>query len=147
MQGGQAAEKEAVLMAVCSRSFRTGRTIVFFRTKQAAHRVKMLFGLAGLPPASELHGNMTQAARLDALEKFRKVAPLAVARSLRGAYCFVSKAYIAENVFRIMLAGGFVVLSHVSLEFRWGVVGTFSSLSGRVRSILEEKMFENWKRV
>lgn len=58
---------------MCARSFREGRTIVFFRTKQAAHRAKMLFGLAGLPPAAELHGNLTQAARLDALEKFRLV--------------------------------------------------------------------------
>jgi hypothetical protein len=33
----------------------------------------MLFGLAGLPPAVELHGDMTQAARLDSLERFRKV--------------------------------------------------------------------------
>ncbi len=33
----------------------------------------MLFGLAGLPPAGELHGDMTQAARLESLERFRKV--------------------------------------------------------------------------
>ncbi len=52
---------------------RLGRTIVFFSTKHSAHRAKILFGLAGLPPAAELHGNMTQAARLESLEKFRKV--------------------------------------------------------------------------
>lgn len=33
-------------------------------TKQAAHRLKMLFGLAGFK-AAELHGNLTQAQRLD----------------------------------------------------------------------------------
>lgn len=33
-------------------------------TKQAAHRLKILFGLAGLK-AAELHGNLTQAQRLD----------------------------------------------------------------------------------
>ncbi len=76
MQGAQVGSKEAILMAVCSRSFEKGRTIVFFRTKQAAHRAKMLFGLANLPLASELHGNMTQAARLEALEKFRQVSSL-----------------------------------------------------------------------
>jgi hypothetical protein len=46
-------------------------------------RLKMLFGLAGLPTAGELHGDMTQAARLESLERFRKVsaraAPEAVA--------------------------------------------------------------------
>lgn len=44
---------------------------MFFRTKQRAHRTKILFGLCGLPPAVELHGDMTQAARLEALESFR----------------------------------------------------------------------------
>ncbi|CAL8470679.1 g10221 [Coccomyxa elongata] len=66
------ATKEGTLLALCSRSFRSGRTIVFFSTKHSAHRAKILFGLAGLPPAAELHGNMTQAARLESLEKFRK---------------------------------------------------------------------------
>ena len=33
-------------------------------TKQAAHRLKILFGLTGLK-AAELHGNLTQAQRLD----------------------------------------------------------------------------------
>lgn len=33
----------------------------------------MLFGLTGLPLAGELHGDMTQAARLESLERFRKV--------------------------------------------------------------------------
>lgn len=33
-------------------------------TKQAAHRLKILFGLAGFK-AAELHGNLTQAQRLD----------------------------------------------------------------------------------
>lgn len=53
---------------------RDGKTIVFFSTKHSAHRAKILFGLAGLPPSAELHGNMTQAARLESLERFRKVS-------------------------------------------------------------------------
>ncbi|GAU27184.1 hypothetical protein TSUD_107750 [Trifolium subterraneum] len=40
-------------------------------TKQAAHRLRIIFGLAGLK-AAEFHGNLTQAQRLDALEQFRK---------------------------------------------------------------------------
>ncbi|GFH12222.1 uncharacterized protein HaLaN_07863, partial [Haematococcus lacustris] len=66
-----AGQKEAQLLALCARSFRGGRTIVFFRTKQRAHRAKILFGLLGLPLAAELHGDMTQAARLESLEAFR----------------------------------------------------------------------------
>ncbi|KAM7258647.1 hypothetical protein ACFE04_014388 [Oxalis oulophora] len=61
---------EAVLLALCSNSFKS-KVIIFSGTKQAAHRLKILFGLAGFK-AAELHGNLTQAQRLDALELFRK---------------------------------------------------------------------------
>eukprot|EP00878_Enallax_costatus_P005816 GHUV01006103.1.p1 GENE.GHUV01006103.1~~GHUV01006103.1.p1 ORF type:complete len:892 (+),score=345.95 GHUV01006103.1:153-2828(+) len=72
LKGQSGNMKEAVLMALCSRSFKDGRTIVFCKTKQQAHRLKILFGLCKLPPAAELHGDMTQAARLQSLEKFRQ---------------------------------------------------------------------------
>ncbi|CAL0309750.1 unnamed protein product [Lupinus luteus] len=62
--------QEAVLLAMCSKTF-TARVIIFSGTKQAAHRLKIIFGLAGLK-AAELHGNLTQAQRLEALEQFRK---------------------------------------------------------------------------
>ncbi|XP_031119679.1 DEAD-box ATP-dependent RNA helicase 28 [Ipomoea triloba] len=62
--------QEAVLLALCSKTF-TSKVIVFSGTKQAAHRLKILFGLAGFK-AAELHGNLTQAQRLGALELFRK---------------------------------------------------------------------------
>ncbi|KAL2538158.1 DEAD-box ATP-dependent RNA helicase 28 [Forsythia ovata] len=61
---------EAVLLALCSKTF-TSKVIIFSGTKQAAHRLKIIFGLAGFK-AAELHGNLTQAQRLDALELFRK---------------------------------------------------------------------------
>uniref|UniRef100_A0A5B6ZJW1 DEAD-box ATP-dependent RNA helicase 28 n=1 Tax=Davidia involucrata TaxID=16924 RepID=A0A5B6ZJW1_DAVIN len=62
--------QEEVLLALCSKTF-TSRVIIFSGTKQAAHRLKILFGLAGFK-AAELHGNLTQVQRLDALELFRK---------------------------------------------------------------------------
>lgn len=62
--------QEAVVLAICSKTF-TSKVIIFSGTKQAAHRLKILFGLAGFK-AAELHGNLTQAQRLDALELFRK---------------------------------------------------------------------------
>ncbi|GAB2228410.1 hypothetical protein Drorol1_Dr00010248 [Drosera rotundifolia] len=64
------AHQEAILLSICSRTF-TSKVIIFSGTKQAAHRLKILFGLVGLK-AAELHGNLTQAQRLDALESFRK---------------------------------------------------------------------------
>ena len=71
LKGSQGASKEAALLALCGRSLSGGRTIVFCGTKRQAHRTKVLFGLLGLPAAAELHGNMTQAERLESLEKFR----------------------------------------------------------------------------
>jgi ATP-dependent RNA helicase DDX27 len=72
LKGKASMKKEATLLALVARSFQdSGRVIIFFSTKQKAHRVKILFGLADLPLAVELHGDMTQAARLQSLEDFR----------------------------------------------------------------------------
>jgi len=69
-------DKEAVLLALCTRTFRS-KVIIFSGTKVEAHRLKILFGLSGLK-AAELHGNLTQAMRLDALESFRKQEVVAI---------------------------------------------------------------------
>jgi ATP-dependent RNA helicase DDX27 len=44
--------------ALCTRSFKK-RVLIFFRAKKEAHRLKVIFGLAGLK-AAELHGNLSQ---------------------------------------------------------------------------------------
>ncbi|KAK9755079.1 hypothetical protein RND81_01G001200 [Saponaria officinalis] len=64
------AHQEAVLLALCSKTF-TSKVIIFSGTKKVAHRLKILFGLVGYK-AAELHSNLTQAQRLDSLELFRK---------------------------------------------------------------------------
>jgi ATP-dependent RNA helicase DDX27 len=63
------ADRPAVLLALCKKTFKR-KCIVFFRSKAAAHQMKIVFGLCGLS-ASELHGNLSQEQRLEALEKFR----------------------------------------------------------------------------
>ncbi|KAK4538009.1 hypothetical protein CDCA_CDCA15G4034 [Cyanidium caldarium] len=62
-------ERAAVLLLLCARTFRQ-RCIIFFAHKRVAHWFKIVFGLVGLR-AAELHGNLTQAQRLQALEAFR----------------------------------------------------------------------------
>ena len=62
--------KEPLLMALCTRSFKD-KTIVFSRTKQQAHRLKIILGLGGLA-AAEIHGDLTQAQRLESLERFKR---------------------------------------------------------------------------
>lgn len=68
--GNEGINREAMLVALLTRTFTT-QTIVFFDTKAKAHRMMILCGLCGIQCA-ELHGNLTQAQRLEALEKFRK---------------------------------------------------------------------------
>ncbi|KAI9475819.1 MAG: P-loop containing nucleoside triphosphate hydrolase protein [Benjaminiella poitrasii] len=63
------ADRSAILLALCRKTFKK-KVIVFFRSKVAAHQMKILFGLMGLS-AAELHGNLSQEQRLEALERFR----------------------------------------------------------------------------
>lgn len=68
--GNEGINREGMLLALLTRTFST-RTIVFFDTKAKAHRMMILCGLCGIKCA-ELHGNLTQPQRLEALEQFRK---------------------------------------------------------------------------
>ena len=68
--GNEGINREAMLVALLTRTF-SKQTIVFFDTKVKAHRMMILCGLCGIQCA-ELHGNLTQAQRLESLEKFRK---------------------------------------------------------------------------
>ncbi|KAJ3128851.1 nucleolar DEAD-box protein required for synthesis of 60S ribosomal subunit [Physocladia obscura] len=61
--------KPAMLLALCSRTYQE-EVVIFFRSKAAAHYMKVMFGLCGLK-AAELHGNLTQLQRLESLESFR----------------------------------------------------------------------------
>jgi len=62
-------DREAIMVSLVTRSFKKG-TIVFFQRKKRAHRAAILLGLAGVN-VGELHGNLTQRQRLEALEAFR----------------------------------------------------------------------------
>jgi len=61
-------DREALLLSLCARTFHQ-QVVVFFNNKRHTHRMRVIFGLAGLR-AAELHGNLTQAQRLDALRQF-----------------------------------------------------------------------------
>ncbi|PLW12720.1 hypothetical protein PCANC_18161 [Puccinia coronata f. sp. avenae] len=64
--------RQAILVTLCKASaFSKGRTIIFFRSKAGAHRMKIIFSLFSLK-AEELHGNLTQQLRLASLQKFKE---------------------------------------------------------------------------
>jgi len=68
--GNEGVNREGMLLALLTRTFKS-RTIVFFDTKVAAHRLMIVCGLCGIKCA-EMHGNLTQVQRLEALEAFRE---------------------------------------------------------------------------
>jgi ATP-dependent RNA helicase DDX27 len=68
--GNEGINREGMLLALLTRTFST-QTIVFFDTKAKAHRMMILCGLCGIK-CTELHGNLSQGQRLEALEQFRK---------------------------------------------------------------------------
>ncbi|KAL8833966.1 MAG: hypothetical protein Q9176_007722 [Flavoplaca citrina] len=69
LRPGREEQRLGYLIHLCKEVFST-RTIIFFRQKKEAHRVRILFALCGLSSA-ELHGNMSQEQRLAALTSFR----------------------------------------------------------------------------
>jgi ATP-dependent RNA helicase DDX27 len=69
LRPGREEKRLATLCVLCTKAF-TERTIIFFRQKKDAHRVRILFGLLGLK-AGELHGSMSQEQRISAVNSFR----------------------------------------------------------------------------
>ncbi|KAF1927140.1 DEAD-domain-containing protein, partial [Didymella exigua CBS 183.55] len=69
---GKEDRRLAYLMYLCDKVY-TERVIIFFRQKKEAHRVRVVFALCG-KKASELHGNMSQEQRIQAVEAFRSGA-------------------------------------------------------------------------
>ena len=58
LRPGREDKRLAYLMYLCQTIY-TERTIIFFRQKKEAHRVRIIFGLCGIK-AAELHGSMSQ---------------------------------------------------------------------------------------
>ncbi|KAK7114646.1 probable ATP-dependent RNA helicase DDX27 [Littorina saxatilis] len=63
-------DREAIVAALVSRTF-CDKCIVFLQTKVQAHRMHIVLGLLGVN-CGELHGNLSQAQRLEALKQFKE---------------------------------------------------------------------------
>lgn len=63
-------QREPMLLSLLTRHF-PSETIVFCEKKVEAHRLHIILGLMGIK-SSELHGNLTQTQRLQALDRFAK---------------------------------------------------------------------------
>ncbi|XP_052060611.1 probable ATP-dependent RNA helicase DDX27 [Mytilus californianus] len=63
-------EREAIIAGLVARTFRD-HCIVFIQTKKQAHRMHIVLGLLGVN-VGELHGNLSQAQRLESLKMFKE---------------------------------------------------------------------------
>jgi len=70
IRSGNEEHREAIFLSLLTRTFANQRVIGFFDTKAVAHRIRILAGLLGIT-CTELHGDLTQQQRLEALESFR----------------------------------------------------------------------------
>lgn len=62
-------DREAIVTALCCRSFLTN-VLIFAQTKKQAHRMHIILALLGIK-AAELHGDLSQGERLKSLERFK----------------------------------------------------------------------------
>ncbi|XP_053401704.1 probable ATP-dependent RNA helicase DDX27 isoform X3 [Mercenaria mercenaria] len=62
-------DREAIVAALLARTF-PDHVIVFIQTKKQAHRMHLVLGLLGIN-VGELHGNLSQAQRLETLKRFK----------------------------------------------------------------------------
>lgn len=69
IRDGKEADREPLLAALICRTFHD-HCMVFVQTKKQAHRLHILLGLLGVR-VGELHGNLTQPQRLEALKRFK----------------------------------------------------------------------------
>ncbi|EME30650.1 ATP-dependent RNA helicase DEAD [Galdieria sulphuraria] len=68
--GNNVNKRISYLLALCCRTY-TQRVILFFSKRSVAHQIFIIFGMLGLS-AVELHGNLSQMQRMEALNRFRK---------------------------------------------------------------------------
>lgn len=58
VRAGKEAERSALLVALCKRTFKT-KTIIFFRSKKLAHQMRIVFSILDMK-SEELHGDLSQ---------------------------------------------------------------------------------------
>ena len=58
VRAGKEADRSALLVSLCKRTFKQ-RAIIFFRSKKLAHQMRIVFGLLDLK-SDELHGDLSQ---------------------------------------------------------------------------------------
>ncbi|XP_076259786.1 dead-box helicase Rs1 [Rhynchophorus ferrugineus] len=136
IRAGKEEDREPILAALVCRTFRES-CMVFVQTKKQAHRLHILLGLLGLKVA-ELHGNLTQPQRLDALDKFKnKTVDILVATDVAARGLDISGVQTVINFVMPALIEHYI--HRVGRTARAGRAGVSVSLAGeQERKIVKE---------
>nr|CAH7718004.1 unnamed protein product [Callosobruchus chinensis] len=129
-------DREPILAALVCRVFKE-HCMVFVQTKKQAHRLHIMLGLLGLKVA-ELHGNLSQPQRLEALERFKtKTVDILVATDVAARGLDIPGVQTVINF--VMPATMEHYIHRVGRTARAGRAGVSVSLAGESeRKIVKE---------